>query len=85
MQSIADWNKEKLLIHGKAQQRSSIARMRNKTFVSKVVLAYAANISKEDGLLGETLPVDQECYNFAIDTCTTYHICKHKELFVGEI
>ena len=26
-----------------------------------------------------------DCYQFAIDTCTTYHICKEKELFVGSI
>ena len=84
-QKISDWNSEMPTLHGFAR-KSKIAQMRDKIFVSKVVLAsYAANISREIGLLGENLPLDTECYNFAIDTCTTYHICKHEELFVGKI
>ena len=31
------------------------------------------------------MPLDTDGYQFAVDTGTTFHICKHKELFVGNI
>ena len=31
------------------------------------------------------MPLDTDGYQFAVDTGTTFHVCKHKELFVGNI
>jgi hypothetical protein len=53
------------------------------TVLSQVVLSLSSQSNKND--IDDTLIVDTDSYNFAIDTCTTFHVCKHPELFVGEI
>ena len=81
-QKVSDWNDNKLIPYGLIN-KEDFSKLGNHVFVSNVVLSYPANTSIEDA--SEILPVDSDCYEFAIDSCTTFHICKHKELFVNEI
>jgi hypothetical protein len=50
---------------------------------SNVVLSLSAK-SKQNAL-ENVFVMDTDSYYFAVDTCTSETICKHKELFVGDI
>ena len=54
------------------------------TLVSNVVLSWATELQSNDKVLS-TMPLDTDGYQFAVNTGTTFHVCKHKELFVGNI
>ena len=78
-QKISDWNDEKPHVFGSVKQ-DEFPKYGKHLFLSQVVLSYSANMDRT-----EILPDDADCYQFAIDTCTTFHICKHRELFVNGI
>ena len=62
-----------------------IKRLEGKTLISNIVLSYATKI-KDDEQIVNPLPISHECqYEFAIDTATSFHVCKHKELFIDGI
>ena len=53
-----------------------------KLIMSNVVMSMTA---KSKSAIDATLLMDTDSYLFAIDTCTSETICKHKELFIGKI
>ena len=53
-----------------------------KLVTSNMVMSLSAKSKK--GTMDDTLLMDTDSYNFAIDTCTSESICRHKELFIGE-
>ena len=61
-----------------------IQRCEGSTLTSNVVLWWATK-SRSNELSLSTMPLDTDGYQFAVDTGTTFHVCKHKELFVGNI
>ena len=81
-QKIADWNDAKPRVFGSVKEER-FPKKGKQVYVSQVVLSYTANMDASKST--EILPVDSECYQFAIDTCTTFHICRHSELFVNGI
>ena len=56
---------------------------KRKTIISNVVLSLSTKTKRK--IYHSISNVDTDSYNFAIDTCTSESICKHKELFVGKI
>ena len=64
-------------------QHDSLYYIFGKNVTSNVVFSMSAK-SKRDALSDTTL-LDHDSYVFAIDTCTSESICKHRELFVGKI
>ncbi len=52
-------------------------------FVCNLLVSLHAKSKKDH--LDDIISPDLDCYHFAIDTCTSATICKHKELFIGEI
>ncbi len=54
-----------------------------KSLVSQVVISLTTKSKKNS--IDDTLNLDSDSYNFAIDTCTSEGICKHEELFIGKI
>ena len=83
-QLISDWKLNPPRLYGSSKPCDRLA-IRKETVTSNVVLSYTAQSMEQGEPQDEVLPIDSDCYQFAIDTCTTYHICKHKELFVGDI
>ena len=61
-----------------------VKRYEGSTLISNVVLSWAAELQSNESYL-ETMPLDTDSYQFAVDTGTTFHVCRHKELFVGNI
>ena len=57
--------------------------VRGRRVLSKVVLSMSAKSKRSE--IDNSLSLDTDSYLFAIDTCTSENICKHKELFVGAI
>ena len=82
-QKISDWNQNKPILFG-SRDRSYFPKKGKQVFTSQVVLSYSANMEDSEKM-SEILPVDENCYQFAIDTCTTFHICRHEELFVNGV
>ena len=61
-----------------------IAKYEGKTLHSNIAISYSTRTS-QDLVRNDFLPIDQNYYQFVIDTGTTFHICKSKHLFVGDI
>ena len=61
-----------------------IHRLEGRTLQSNVVLSYTTKMKNEMSFT-DPLPLDVDCYQFVIDTGTTFHICKNKNLFVDGI
>ena len=68
----------------KCRSKSIVHRYRGKTLSSNVVLSCTTKLNGTDSELS-ILPIDQDSYQFAVDTGTTFHVCKHRELFIGDI
>ena len=67
------------------KSKNLIKRLEGLTLVSNIVLSYATKINNDEQLV-DPLPISNERqYEFAIDTATSFHVCKHKELFVQGI
>ena len=81
---LIPWSQQEPLVFGKVR-RSSISRYLGKTLVSNVVLSCSAKAKKGNTYLDDIMSLDTDSYTIAIDTCTTFHICKHRELFVGQL
>ena len=47
-------------------------------------MSYAVQTKKHD-YADDLHTVDTDSYQFVVDTGTTFHVCKHRELFFGEI
>jgi hypothetical protein len=54
-----------------------------KTITSNILVSLTARSKKNR--MDDVIKADSDSYSFAIDTCTSEGICKHKELFVGAI
>ena len=61
-----------------------VKRLEGSTLYSNVVLSYSTHLKEEEPIINP-LPLEMNEYYFAIDTATSFHVCKHKELFIGEI
>lgn len=55
-----------------------------KTIQSNLVFSLSAKSSKGSSL-DDVMSTDTDSYTAAIDTCTSESICRHQELFIGEI
>ena len=67
-----------------SSMRNVVSRYHGKILYSNVVLSYTAKMSKEV-IVTDPFGIDEDSYQFVIDTGTTFHICKSKELFLGGI
>ena len=56
---------------------------KRKLVISNVVLSLSTKSKRR--IYEGTINMDVDSYNFAIDTCTSESICKHKELYIGDI
>ncbi len=63
---------------------SIIPRYVGKTLLSNVAISYAAQ-PKHASFIDETYTFDEDSYQFIVDTGTTFHVCKERELFTGSI
>ena len=63
---------------------SMIHHFEGRSLQSNVVLSYSTKM-KNEMTFTDPLPLDVDCYQFVIDTDTTFHICKNKNLFVDGI
>ena len=61
-----------------------IRRLEGKTLLRNIVLSYATSCREKETII-DPLPIGDNEYNFAVDPTTSFHICKHKELFVSGI
>ena len=83
--AMTDWknhNNQSIIFHN-ATKRYKQSFKHGKVIISQVVLSLSARSNKNG--IDDALISDTDSYQFAIDTCTSFHINKHKELFVGEI
>ena len=61
-----------------------VSRYHGRVLHSNVVLLYAAKMPKEE-IVTDPFGIDEDIYQFVIDTGTTFHICRSKELFLDGI
>ena len=61
-----------------------ISKYKGKTLYSNIAISYSTRTSQHL-VRNDFLPIDQDHYQFVIDTGTTFHICKSKHLFVDKI
>jgi hypothetical protein len=54
-----------------------------KQVTSRLLVSLSSNSRKKE--VDDIAKLDSDSYHFAIDTCTSEGICKHKELFIGKI
>ena len=65
-------------------KHTSLTRYLGHTLQSNIVMSYAVQTKKHD-YADDLHTVDTDSYQFVVDTGTTFHVCKHRELFFGEI
>ena len=51
---------------------------------SNIVISYATQTKNQD-YVDDLKTLDVDNYRFVIDTSTTFHICRHRELFIGNV
>jgi hypothetical protein len=80
-----EWKNPSLqpVIFHNASKRYTQSFKHGKIVISQVVLSLSARSNQTS--IDDSLISDTDSYQFAIDTCTSFHINKHKELYVGEI
>ena len=64
-------------------QHNSFYFRHKRTITSNVVLSMSTKSKQTE--LNQHIPMDSDSYLFAVDTCTSENICKHEELFIGDI
>ena len=78
------WSQVQPLVYGSVQS-CSLRHLAGQTLVSNVVLSCSAEAEQGRTHLDDMMQLDSDSYQIAIDTCTTFHLCKHKELFIDGI
>ena len=61
-----------------------VSQYEGKTLYSNIAISYSTRTSQHL-VRNDFLPIDQDHYQFVIDTGTTFHVCKSKHLFVDNI
>ena len=67
----------------KSANRRLCKHLRNEIVHCKLQVSLSAKSKTKN--VEDVLILDSDSYHFAIDTCTTFSICKEKELFFGKI
>ena len=76
-------SKEKILFHEVNKCNLFRYKLMKRTVWCKLILSLSSKKKKFES--SETINLDTDSYEIAIDTCTSESVCKEKELFVGKI